>query len=80
MGALRGREFEGRVFVHADCGAGNGEYWRRYGNCAAGGAARELAGSMVRVELLAAAGPPAAVAASVLRACALAAVSVGAVA
>lgn len=44
------------------------------------GAARELAGSMVRVELLAAAGPPAAVAASVLRACALAAVSVGAVA
>ena len=43
-------------------------------------AARELAGSTVRVELLAAAGPPAAVAASVLRACALAAVSVGAVA
>lgn len=42
------------------------------------GATRELAGTAVRVELLAAAGVPAAVAASVLQACALAAVTVGA--
>lgn len=44
------------------------------------GAARELAGSPVRVELLAADGAPAAVAASVLQACAMAAFSVGAIA